>query len=182
MQEYDVIYKAGGCRGIYRRHYRNTPYYPLWKKAASYIDLKSRILDLGCGPGQFAQMLFDMGVKNYRGIDFSAEAIRMAREKGSGFICADILTCDYGDYDTVVCLETLEHIPGDLAVIGRIKKGASIIFSVPDYDSPTHVRLFKDMKKVKNRYGRLIDIRESSEFIISEKSFGKIYLCKGVIK
>ena len=36
------------------------------------------VLDIGCGPGQFAACLFDMaGIETYTGLDFSAEAIRM---------------------------------------------------------------------------------------------------------
>jgi 2-polyprenyl-3-methyl-5-hydroxy-6-metoxy-1,4-benzoquinol methylase len=148
---------------------------------ASYIDKDLKILDLGCGPGQFARMLFDMGLKNYRGIDFSAEAIRLAKKTGGNFVCDDILKCDYGDYDIVVCLETLEHIPGDLAVIRRIKKGKKIIFSVPDYESPTHVRVFKELEEVRERYGADIMLMRPFEFIINKKG-NSIFLCKGTKK
>jgi len=182
MQEYNAIYKAGGYDGIYHRHYRDTPYYPMWQRAALYLNKDSRILDLGCGPGQFAHMLFDMGVKHYRGIDFSSEAIRLARKTGGDFACEDILTCDWGDYDVVVCLETLEHIENDLGVIKRIGKGRRVVFSVPDYDSPTHVRTFRDMAAVKRRYGKMVNITRSSEFEIENNKIAKkghIFICAG---
>ena len=45
-------------------------------------------------------------------------------------------------YEIVICLETLEHLQDDLAVIEKIKPGAYVIFSVPNFDYESHVRHF----------------------------------------
>ncbi|MHA2366851.1 MAG: class I SAM-dependent methyltransferase, partial [Candidatus Hodarchaeales archaeon] len=58
----------------YHVHYKESNYYNLWKEVLKLIDdekLLCKILDAGCGTGQFANMLYDYGVDNYMGIDFS---------------------------------------------------------------------------------------------------------------
>ncbi|MGD6780745.1 methyltransferase domain-containing protein [Sutcliffiella horikoshii] len=80
---YDEVYKKGGSRRSYHRHYSESIYYPIWKKALELLKsntLSPNILDLGCGVGQFANYLFDEGFYLYRGIDFSKEAILLAQK------------------------------------------------------------------------------------------------------
>ncbi len=63
-------------------------------------------------------------------------------------------------YDTIVCLEVLEHIERDLDVIANWKSGCECICSVPNFDYPTHVRWFRHEAEIVSRYGHLISIRE----------------------
>ena len=49
----------------------------------SHVSNKT-ILELGCGTGRTIPMLFELGIKNYVGLDFSEKAIAYAKEKIAG--------------------------------------------------------------------------------------------------
>ena len=48
-------------------------------------------------------------------------------------------------------IETLEHLD-DLQVIENIPQGKNIIFSVPTFDDPAHVRVYPSENFIKNRF------------------------------
>ena len=55
-------------------------FYNLWKCILdNYLDKPCRILDVGCGPGQFGRMCVKRKHK-YVGIDFSKVAIRICKK------------------------------------------------------------------------------------------------------
>jgi SAM-dependent methyltransferase len=69
-----------------------------------------RVLDLGCGPGLYAQRLARLG-HHVRGIDFSPASIRYAREQASAeglavdYVLGDVRGTDFGGpYDLVMFL------------------------------------------------------------------------------
>lgn len=77
-----------------------------------------RLLDVGCGEGRFGRHLqkFSSNV-DYVGIDFSPELLAIAMEKVDGtFFQREIGNPDclegLGEFDIIVCLATLQHIPG----------------------------------------------------------------------
>lgn len=150
-------------KSTFRAHYSGSPYFFMWSALAERLLLLGRdikILDLGCGPGQVANLLKDKGFKNYTGVDFSESGIRIARDLGTGyeFICTDVLKSDVlekTDYNCVMALEFFEHINDDIAILARIKKGAKIIASVPDFPAPSHVRHFENEAQVRERYEKL---------------------------
>lgn len=80
----------------------------------------SRILDLGRGPGFYAQRLTSLG-HEVTGIDFSPASIDFARSHGGGrFVLDDLLTADYGEgWDLVSFLfgEPNTFAPKDLRKI-----------------------------------------------------------------
>ncbi len=92
---------------------RETPYSHIWQKALEIIKGlgRPRILEIGCGPGQFANYLFDEVFTDYMGIDFSSEAISMAKERNphfaDRFFVDDAYTSNFfsGDYDLVIMFE-----------------------------------------------------------------------------
>src|SRR5688572_30222331 len=53
---------------------------PVIGKLAGRLPAGARVLDIGCGPGQFSQYLMDRGFI-VEGIDTSEEMLRIAREK-----------------------------------------------------------------------------------------------------
>jgi len=144
-----------------------------------------KIIEVGCGPGQLANMFFDNEICDYRGIDFSAVAIEMA--KANNKMHPDVFMVDNAynseifssDYNTVVLLEVLEHIDNDLLVLNKIRKNAHVIFSVPNYYSYSHMRWFDSKDEILERYGNIVDIES-----IFETNFrptqNKIYLVKGI--
>lgn len=143
-----------------------------------------KIIDIGCGPGQFANMLFDKGVTDYKGIDFSREAIAMAKERNKLFAHAfnkdNALTSKIfsNDYNMVVLLEVLEHIENDLPILDKIKKDSTIIFSVPNFNSESHVRWFDTKDSIIRRYGNIVEVEDIQEVLYSYTT-NKIYIVKG---
>ncbi len=174
---YNDGYKAGGAGGTYHRHYTQSIYYPSWRKAISYLYLLDRtipILEIACGVGQFANMLFDYGFTNYTGFDFAEEAVALARknnpEHAQCFHVADAFTTDLLDrkYGLVICFEMLEHIQKDLKLLSRIRSGTKLLLSVPNFDDPLHVRYFSSAEAVRERYQTVMHVIEVQESVIQQ--------------
>ncbi len=77
-----------------------------------------RVLDVGCGNGRFGQFLrMRLPAFDYIGIDFTADLLALAAEHVEGtFYERDISRADFldnlGDFDLIVCLATMQHVPG----------------------------------------------------------------------
>lgn len=185
---YNQTYSQGGWNGAYRKHYSQIEYFNSWKIAIDLIkktDINQpKILDIGCGPGQFAHMLFDHGYENYIGFDFSQQAINMAKSRlpsqGERFFCDDIFLTPLFelDIDIYTCFEVLEHINQDLEVLQRMKKGKYVIASVPNFDSRGHVRYFDKIQDVCNRYESHININHIS--CVSMGQGNILYMISGI--
>ncbi|MCG8651996.1 MAG: class I SAM-dependent methyltransferase, partial [Pirellulales bacterium] len=139
----------------YHKHYCQSVYYGSWTVIADRLrdQRVSSILDIGCGPGQFGALLKDQGFSNYKGLDFSSEAIAIARQNCPTFEFAeaDIFqdqSLEVDDYDAIVSLEFLEHVERDLDVLRRIRPQTLFIGSVPNFPSESHVRCFKTFEEV----------------------------------
>lgn len=169
---YDDMYagrvgEAGGHQpySSYDRAYWDSHYYPLWQRVCDEAIKRQvkNIVEVGCGSGSFAHMLFDRMSVRYLGFDFSAEAVAKARRRTGRddvFVVAraeDDLA-RHLDYDCIVCLEVLEHIERDLEVVQSWRPGTRCICSVPNFDQPDHVRFFLNEASVRARYGDLIDL------------------------
>lgn len=165
----------------YECHFTESPYFEIWQHVVSIINPDSKVLDLGCGTGQFANMLIDNDINLSYGVDFSTTAINMANKVVEGnFYQGDLYDkaiYDKHEYDTVVCLEVLEHINRDLEVLSNISKGTNIIITVPSYDSIGHVRHFNNINSVISRYKDSFNIIGSKTFEVSDKN--KIFLLYG---
>lgn len=159
---YDAIY-AG--ENHYRRHgtdMRIDAHFLQVCDQLEAVDAQS-VLDIGCGPGQFAQFLRARFPIAYHGIDFSRVAIENARRRGTPdakFSVLDVTTQPLPPVDddaAIVCTEVLEHIVDDLALIGKLPKGHDCCCSVPNFYTFSHVRHFRTQFSVQERYGRFFD-------------------------
>lgn len=166
---YNKSYQSGGAGGNYHQHYKNSFYYSSWKEAMTYLkgmDRSSSILEIACGAGQFAGMLFDNGFTNYVGFDFSEEGVSLAKANNPQF--ADLFLVDDAftsellgkQYDLVICFEMLEHISKDLELLERVRPGTPVLLSVPNFDDPYHVRYFRTAAEVRKRYQKVIHISD----------------------
>jgi 2-polyprenyl-3-methyl-5-hydroxy-6-metoxy-1,4-benzoquinol methylase len=159
-------------------HYTQSKVYPVWKKIIK--KLKERkikgVLDIGCGPGQFGEMAVNNNIK-YRGFDISRGAVKLAKEKK---LCVWEGDCFNPNNlvrrpdEAVVCTEVLEHIDGDLELLGMIPSGI-IFISVPTFGHESHVRRFKTWTSVQIRYRDYINIENINKI-------GKRFLLIGQIE
>lgn len=159
------------------------PYSPLYTAALHYlkhVPKSETIVDLGCGPGLLAKLLFDSGRHAYLGIDFSAVLLTRARQivRNANFILADLRSGStheiYRKFRVFVLLEVLEHLTNDQTLLASIPSGSQVIFSVPNFDSKAHVRHFLSLDTVITRYNKCLDFSVSIIFSISEHN--KIFL------
>lgn len=173
---YDDSYKSGGAGSNYHRRYTESFYYPSWQMAMRYLEALDRntaILEIGCGAGQFASMLFDHGFLNYTGFDYAAEGIALAKKNNPNhaerFFVEDAFQTEFieQDYNLVICFEVLEHVQKDLALLQRIRSGTQMLLSVPNFDDPYHVRYFKNEDEVRERYNKVMRISDISVSMLS---------------
>lgn len=180
---YDETFEAADH---WKNHYTKSHYYPLWTVVADRIKSrgKTKILDIGCGPGQVACVMGDTEqVDDYLGLDFSNKRIAQAQRvcPKFKFLQADVFTSDVldnHDYDTVLLMEFLEHIDQDLEVLQRVKKGVYILATVPNFDAPGHVRYFGSVKEVEQRYQDHISDIRVDEILANDKGI-KYFIIEG---
>tara|TARA_Y100000114_G_scaffold155675_1_gene180459 strand:- start:2139 stop:2726 length:588 start_codon:yes stop_codon:yes gene_type:complete len=186
---YDEIYKRGGRKKQYFQTAENIKhYYPTWKYAYEYLidnNIKN-VWDLGCGPGHFSSLFSETDDIIYTGYDFSEVAIKQAKDRNKNnsnitFKTQNLIEIDLPKSDTFyTSFEFFEHISFDLEIIKKINKGNQILFSVPNYDDPGHVRHFKSYSEIEERYSHLLELNLIHE--ISTHEINKIYLCYGIRK
>lgn len=109
------------------------------------------VLDVGCGWGQYVPYL-NVDYHAYRGIDFAEGAIADARANQPPhcqFDHADFsggLPYEDDSFGTVLCLETLEHMPDPQLLVDEMHRvcigGGHVVVGVPYRDSivtPEHL-------------------------------------------
>jgi hypothetical protein len=109
-------------------------------------------------------------------LDFSAEAVKIARGVLPGervtlpfFYEADCLNPNtYAEHqaelaELIVAMEIFEHTD-DLKIISLLPEGKQILLTVPDFDDAAHIRHFKTIEEVRERYSKMIDISNATKF------------------
>lgn len=173
---YDRIFRT---HEQFHRHYSRSRYLPLWQEIAKSLPPDANILEVGCGTGQLAALLFDEGFRRYRGFDFSESAVVRARASvpDFDFEVADArkLSSFEGQYDTVVATEVLEHLDDDLGMIRMLPPGTSLHFTLPCKDDPSHVRYFPHVKGAEARYANVLED-------LSVRTLAQWHIGLGVVK
>lgn len=82
------------CAGVYEERFMDITSYKdeVDKFCRHLLSFRSRILDLGCGPGNYSKYLSDNGFRNITGVDLSDEMIRRAKKNvpEANFLTADV--------------------------------------------------------------------------------------------
>jgi SAM-dependent methyltransferase len=159
---YDAAYKAIDSYAV---PYWQSHYYFLWSVLADRIRAAGArsVIDIGCGPGQFAACLFGLTrIESYTGLDFSSTAVEMAKRlcPQGRFVVGDATTTRLHEevpHDVVVCTEVLEHVPADHEVVARFRQGVRCLCTVPNFPYASHVRHFSSEAEVAARYSRFFD-------------------------
>ena len=137
-------------------------YYKLWMYIIeNHLDPSWRILDVGCGSGQFIKLCVERGYKCV-GVDFSVEALKIAKRNAPevAFHLVDVSKnqsiIKEGNYDVITFIEVLEHVENDLEILQAVPMGKNMVLSVPNQigePGGSHVRGFETILKAANRYG-----------------------------
>lgn len=79
-----------------------------------HIDFQNaRVLEIGCGSGFYTQILYDLGVKKYLGVDITDVLFPELQNKFPQFeFSRKDITSDKieGDFDLIVMIDVIEHI------------------------------------------------------------------------
>ena len=76
----------------------------------------TRVLDIGCGRGEFLELLRERGSTEAKGIDLSGECVAICRAKGLQAETADLFSylareVEPGSLDGIYCAQVVEHLP-----------------------------------------------------------------------
>jgi O-antigen chain-terminating methyltransferase len=124
-----------------------------------YFQGCRNVLDIGCGRGEFLEMMRDAGVPA-RGIELSAESVALCRHKGLDVEAADLfsyLARPDLSFDGIFCAQVVEHLPPEhlpemiRLAANRLQPNGVIVIETPNpeclaifashfYLDPTHTR------------------------------------------
>jgi 2-polyprenyl-3-methyl-5-hydroxy-6-metoxy-1,4-benzoquinol methylase len=148
--------------GRFTERFRGTEEY-VKKNIAFYLARfqdRGPVLDIGCGRGEFLEMMRDAGIAA-RGIDLSEESVARCRQKGLAAEQADLVVYlrDQADRSLggIFCAQVIEHLPpaslpdlirlasdklstGGLLAIETPNPECLAIFASHFYLDPTHSR------------------------------------------
>jgi len=143
-----------------------------------HVPIQSeKFLDIGCGDARFIRFLMaHAGPGEYCGVDFSSAMLQLAIESTEArFYNVDLNSpgclAEFGHFDVISCLATLQHIPGHqnrirlMKEIGlHIREGGRIFLSNWQFlDSPRQSKKIIDWKEI----GVDISELESNDFLIA---------------
>jgi len=125
------------------------------------------VLDLGCGPGLYAEELVARGARRIVGVDGSAEMVRLARERVRGpasFYCQDLqapLTwADDGEFELAVMPLVIHHLDDRVAALNEIARvlrpGGRLVVSThhPTSDWVRHGGSYFTVERIRERWRR----------------------------
>lgn len=111
--------------------------------AAARLGPGVRVLELGCGTGEFTKRLVDSGCE-LTAVDISEASVERCRERlgdAADVIVGNIETGDGigGEFDAIVGVSVLHHVDVDLTlrnVFPRLRPGGRFAFSEPNILNP----------------------------------------------
>jgi SAM-dependent methyltransferase len=128
------------------KHRSRAPYYAWFTRGWLPPDRSARILDIGCGSGQFLWFLRERGYRNCSGVDLDGRQVELGRQLGLDCQTANIVTklrdlktpCDL-----IAVFDVLEHLSKDelhevmTLISERLEPGGGrLLLSVPNAESP----------------------------------------------
>lgn len=128
-----------------------------------YLEEHHRVLDIGCGHGEFLEMLIAAG-HEAAGVDIDPGMVTACRAKGLDVTEADVLEwlpTQAGRFDAIFSSNVMEHLPAPVvaqvikAAYAALRPGGLLLIGVPNPESivvqlhefwrdATHVRLYSN--------------------------------------
>jgi SAM-dependent methyltransferase len=170
--DFDEFYYRNCCGQPYER---NDTWLAFFGGVADRIvaDIQpKRVLDAGCAIGLLVETLRARGV-DASGIDLSTWAIEHATEAARPYVREGSIVEPFdSQYDLIVCIEVLEHMPpaeADRAIANFAAHTGDVLFSSTpfDYKEPTHinVRMPEEWAEAFARHGFYRDVDFDAAFI-----------------
>ncbi len=137
-----MSYNYFELRNVKHNYYNNftLPHYLLTVLPKSK---SSKILDIGCGLGQYLMALKNLGYNNLEGIDTSKEAIDWCKNNNLNVHLIDLKDYSGSDFDLIIMGHVLEHCKKDsiISLLSKVKNMLSdngyLIITVPNAQSNT---------------------------------------------
>lgn len=118
-----------------------------WQYRLAEHQIARRVLEVGCGVGNVTNLLLDREI--VVGIDVEAECVKERRRRFSGrshiitehldVLDKDFLSLRRFNFDSIVCLNVLEHISDDAKALAHMRAvlqpGGRIVLIVPAFES-----------------------------------------------
>jgi trans-aconitate methyltransferase len=152
------------------RPLEESPWREMYETLAGMIAPHEEVVDLGCGTGRFIELLRrNSHYARVTGIDWSPAALEEALEYYGGnadeprFHLEDLRSWhpdpQRAGNTVYVCSEVMEHLSNDIALVREIPPGHRFLFTVPNFDSESHVRTFPRVGDLWERYAGLLLFR-----------------------
>ncbi len=161
--------------------------YNKWIFASIARHIGDRVLEVGCGIGNMTP--FFLGAETVTAIDVLPESVAVVKKQSEGLPHVRVLTADIEastvvdqlgarSYDTVVCINVLEHIQNDAIALRNMKEvlipGGKLILFVP-----AGQYLYGSLDRALGHYRRytlapLLALVESQGFEIVEAAYMNI--------
>ncbi len=137
--DYDIVYRSIGVSVAYREEKKRQI-----EQFVNFCDLTDKnVIEIGCGNGQFLEIMNEAGISKITGIESGADHCRECADKGFDVIHGNIFNDLKADkisllFDAFVTFHYLEHIPNPVEFVtclyGIIKPGGIGLIEVPNYD------------------------------------------------
>ncbi len=149
-----------------------------------YLDYflgKNKVLDIGCGRGEFVELLLDNGI-GVQGIDINEDMVGYCQDRGLPVIQEDLFTYLEGQEDNsldgIFAAQVIEHLEPfellrfiDLCLL-KSKVGGVIIFETINTQNPVAVSnwFYADLTHIRPVH------HDTLKFIMDSKGFRNIHL------
>jgi SAM-dependent methyltransferase len=137
--DYDVVYRSIGISVVHREEKKRQ----IEQFIKSYNLYDKNVVEIGCGNGQFLEIIREIGAINIVGIESGVDNCRECSHKGFSVIPGNIFNSantqqiNY-QYDAFVTFHYLEHLPNPVEFVTHsfqtIKPGGIALIEVPNYD------------------------------------------------
>ena len=177
---YDSLYATG---------YHTHAYQPLYDTILDFLGRMDspKVLEVACGTGVLASQIISRGIP-HRGFDISSRAIDLCWQQspdGEFWVGDAYDPASYRprDYNLILALEVFEHID-DLRAIRNFPDGAHVLFSVPNFLDPAHLRAYVDPQQdIVQRLAGLVSVGQVLPFRFNtpDNKTLTIFLAHGVV-
>ena len=165
-----------------------------FEKLINFYQLqKKKIIEVGCGKGEYLSIIDTMDVDAY-GIEFSLESVENCKNKGlkvsNGFIDSTNYTISNGPFDVFLLMSFLEHIPQInqflKGIRNNLNENALGLVEVPNFDMIIQEKLFSEFIPDHLFYFTNSTLKRTLEFngfdVIDCKPIWHDYIISAVVK